>query len=260
MSIPGRKNLDQTGQHYMIDKRIIRFIIKSADIKKTDIVLEIGYGKGALTSELVKKCSVIAIDKFQAQLDFDSDNLFLIQGNILEKFQDIKAQYEFNKIVANIPYNISEPLIKLLFKHHFDMAVMTLGENFSDILISKDNRVGIIADKLFKIKVLCDVPKRAFKPQPKILSRVVMIKKIPNDKLDDLGKIYRGLLFLDNKKIKNALEKIAENESSMKGLTKNILRSLIKKDFLDIVFSKKLYELNNKEFLLLDKFLRKIVG
>ncbi len=49
-------NLDQTGQHYMIDKSLISFIVKHADIKPSDIVLEIGYGKGALTKELVKKC------------------------------------------------------------------------------------------------------------------------------------------------------------------------------------------------------------
>ena len=127
------RNLDQTGQHYMIDAVLIRFIVNSAELEKDDVVLEIGYGKGALTKELAKKCRVIAID-IENNV-FDAKNVTFVEGNILTMFNSLYEKYSFNKIVANIPYNISEPLMKLIFKKHqeLDLIVLTIGQNFANL-------------------------------------------------------------------------------------------------------------------------------
>ncbi len=93
----------------MIDKKLIEFIVDSADLKKTDVVLEIGYGKGALTKSLVKKCKVVAVDIEENDLDFIDYKLTIVHSNILDNFEELNKKYHFNKIVSNIPYNISEP-------------------------------------------------------------------------------------------------------------------------------------------------------
>jgi len=255
----GHRNLDQTGQHYMIDKKLIRFIVDSSELKKNDLVLEIGYGHGALTRELIKDANVIAVDIEKRELGISSDRLKLIEGNILELFDELSADYRFNKIVANIPYNISEPLFVKLFKKDFELCVLTIGENFAKILEGKDTRLGILADKLFVINRLCKAPKKSFKPQPKVASTVISLTKIPSDMLSQVGKIYRDLLFLDDKKLKNALEKIIDNESSLKSYTKKQIAELIIKHKMKETCEKKIYELSNKEFVEFDKFLEKIV-
>jgi 16S rRNA (adenine1518-N6/adenine1519-N6)-dimethyltransferase len=222
----------------MIDKSLIQFIIKNADLKPSDVVLEIGYGKGALTKELSKKCKVIAIDI--AENKFDSKNVVFMHGNILELFDELYVKYKFNKVVSNIPYNISEPLMKILFKHpEIDSIVLTVGKNFAELLSRKDNRIGIIANHLYIIEPLKDVSPKAFFPSPRVDS--VILKFAPRK----TNSIYRQLVLLDDVKLKNALEKI------LKQKTKREVKALTDKP----LFDKRLYELSNEEFLEFNKII-----
>ena len=235
------RNLDQTGQHYMIDAVLIRFIVNSAELEKDDVVLEIGYGKGALTKELAKKCRVIAID-IENNV-FDAKNVTFVEGNILTMFNSLYEKYSFNKIVANIPYNISEPLMKLIFKKHqeLDLIVLTIGQNFANLSTGNNNRIGIIANRLYNIELLRTVKPKSFSPPPRVDSQVILLEP----KADASSKLYSQLVLLDDKKLKNALEAILTNKTKreVKELTSNSL------------FDKKLYELSNEEFLELNRTL-----
>jgi len=232
------RNLDQTGQHYMIDSTLIKFIVNSAELEKDDIVLEIGYGKGALTKELAKKCKVIAIDIEENK--FEAKNVIFIKDNILNTFNQLYEKYTFNKIVANIPYNISEPLMKLIFKQHkeLELVVLTVGKNFANLLMSNDNRIGVIAAHMYNIELLKTVKPKSFSPPPRVDSEVILLEP----KSDVLSEMYSKLVLLDDRKLKNALEKILADKTKrqVKELTTHPL------------FDKKLYELNNKEFVELD--------
>jgi 16S rRNA A1518/A1519 N6-dimethyltransferase RsmA/KsgA/DIM1 with predicted DNA glycosylase/AP lyase activity len=237
------RNLDQTGQHYMIDGSLIEFIVSCADLDKDDIVLEIGYGKGALTKSLAKKCKVIAIDIEEHKLDIK--NVTFVHGNILELFDDLFEKHRFNKVVANIPYNISEPLMKILFKYpELDSVVLTMGKNFVDILMQTDNRLGSLANHLFDIELLKVVKPRSFSPPPRVDSAAIKLEP----KIDSISKLYAQLVVLEDKKLKNALESILTDKTKrqVKELTASPL------------FEKKLYELSNKEFLELDELLKDI--
>lgn len=238
-------NLDQTGQHYMIDKKLIRFIAKNSELTNKDIVLEIGYGKGALTKELAKHCAVIGIDIEDCGMNLDPQNKFrylkLIRGNILDKIENIKQEYKFNKIISNIPYNISEPLFRKLFKIDFELCVLTMGKDFANLLTDEKqkskNRIGIIANELYEIKLLKTVKPDSFFPRPRVDSAVISIKP---KKIDKTNSIYKKIVFLDDKKLKNVMEKIIENK------TKKQIKEITDKNKL---FEKKLYELNNEEFV-----------
>ncbi len=238
-------NLDQTGQHYMIDKSLIAFIIENSELVKEDVVLEIGYGKGALTRELAKKCKVIAIDIEEYKIDIK--NTTFVTGNILKLFNELYDKYKFNKIVANIPYNISEPLMKLIFKKHseIELILLTVGQNFANILQETNNRLGIITNKLYEFEIIKTVKPKSFNPPPKVNSSVIQL--IP--KYDSFSDLYVHLILLDDKLLKNALEAIITTK------TKKEIKTLTTAK----MFEKKLYELNNSEFMELDLFLEDLI-
>jgi len=238
------RNLDETGQHYMIDKKLIDFIIKSADLKPSDIVLEIGYGKGALTRGLVKHCRIIAIDIELNTLDFIDGKLRIVQGNILKMFEELYQTHKFNKIVSNIPYNISEPLMRILFRHRdIDSIVLTVGKNFADVLSRKDNRIGIIAHHLYIVEQLKVVSPEAFHPHPRVDSVVLRITPRKTNS------IYRKIVMFDDLKLKNAMEKVFSEK------TKKEVKALT----TDKLFDKRLYELSNAEFMEFDNVLSAVL-
>ena len=102
----------QYGQHFLIDKNIIEKEINEATLAKSDIVLEIGPGKGALTRELAKKAKqviAIEIDKqlYNVLLKDIPDNVTLICDDVMKV--DFSLFPSFTKVVANLPYQISSP-------------------------------------------------------------------------------------------------------------------------------------------------------
>ena len=237
-------NLDQTGQHYMIDKSVIAFIIENSELEKEDIVLEIGYGKGALTRELAKKCKVIAIDIEEHKLDVKNVNF--ITGNILKTFDELYNKYKFNKIVANIPYNISEPLMKLMFKKHseIELIILTVGQNFSNILGQTNNRLGIVTNRLYELELLKTVKPKSFIPAPRVDSSIIRLAP----RYDSFSDLYFRLMLFDDKYLKNALESVITSK------TKKEIKSITTAPY----FEKKFYELSNPEFIQLDSFLEKM--
>lgn len=236
-------NLDQSGQHYMIDKKLIKYIVDEAMLLPDDVVLEIGCGHGELTRLIAKKCKVVAVDIEDS--DISGKNIIFVKGNILELFLGLHEKHGFNKIVANIPYNISEPLMKLLFKVNIETTLLTVGKNFSEILTGRNNRIGIIANELYDVEILKNIPAKSFHPMPRVESALVSLEQRDIDIVDKPAVIYKELVMLDDKKLRNALLKI------LKGTKKNLKKKLENK-----IFDKQMYQLSNKEFVQLDEILR----
>jgi len=237
-------NLDQSGQHYMVDKKLIKYIVDEAMLLPDDVVLEIGSGHGELTKGLAKKCKVIAVDVDDS--DLNGGNIVFVKGNILEIFLDLHNKYGFNKIISNIPYNISEPLMKLIFKIDVEFILMTMGKNFADLLIKKDNRISIIANELYNIEILKLISPKSFRPMPRVDSALVLMQQRDLDIVQKPAIYYKELVMLDDKKLRNALPSI------LPGNKKDL-----KKKLEDQLYDKKLYQLSNKEFLKLDELMRK---
>jgi 16S rRNA (adenine1518-N6/adenine1519-N6)-dimethyltransferase len=167
-----------------------------------------------------------------------------LQGNILDEYWTLKKKYNFNKIVSNIPYNISEPLMKEIFKDELELVVLTVGEKFSKILSEKNNRVGIIANELFNVQVLKSVSPSAFNPRPKVDSAIVRLVPKSKEKLNQ--SIYAKLAKLDKLKLRNVIIRILEGKK-----TKTEIRELTD----NLLFEKTLYQLSNKEFIELDNLI-----
>ena len=186
------------GQNFLIDESVIKNIVDSAEICDNDIVIEVGPGIGNMTCELAKKAKkVIAVEIDQNLKPDLPKNVELIYADAL----DLIEKKQFNKIISNIPYSISEPLLEKLLKLNFDLIVLLVGENFYSLL-SKDSKLSIIADSFFKIEKISDVPRTSFDPSPRVDSVLIRIKKkLPSEK----EKIIQEFVLQSDKKVKNAL-------------------------------------------------------
>ncbi len=189
-------------QHFVTDREVLLRIVNLAEIKKDETILEIGPGTGNLTKLLTKKAKkvyVIEKDKnlFSALKKIDSKKLKPILANALK----VKLP-KFDKVVANIPYSISEALIQRLIYVNFKLAVLLLPEGFAKIISEKKTKLSLISNLFFKIELDRKVFPDSFSPIPKVCSRVILLKpKIP--KKNEL--IFREFLKQTDKKAKNAI-------------------------------------------------------
>lgn len=123
------------GQNFLVNKDIARKIIKAADLTPEDFVLEIGPGKGILTEELAKyagKVIAVEIDKFLVELlsnkFSNKENVEIVGGDILEvSLKNILGGFASKyKVVANLPYYITSPIIRLFLETENPPAEMIL--------------------------------------------------------------------------------------------------------------------------------------
>lgn len=163
-------DLTRLDQCFMKDPEVIRLIINSADLKKSDKVLEIGAGTGILTNKLTKIAGeVIAVEKDPRLYNLLSS---LIKGNNVRiVIGDIKQTgfFQANKIVSNLPYTLLDWFFKELNEYDFELAVLTIPLKFYKNQISKYENL-----KIRKIKI---VEPNAFYPMPRVKSVVVKVSR-----------------------------------------------------------------------------------
>ena len=179
------------GQNFLIDKKVAEREVKYANISKNDVVLEIGPGKGILTqilAEKAKKVIAIEIDKnLIDKLDLP-ENVELINKDALEI--DFNNLNKFNKIVSNLPYQISSPITFKFLEYNFELAVLIYQKEFADRLIANpgNKNYSRLSVNVY-YKAICEtleiIPKSSFHPQPKVDSSIIKIlpRKKPAFKL-----------------------------------------------------------------------------
>jgi len=244
------------GQHFLIDKNIVQFIVDNATLRSSDVVLEIGPGRGALTFELAKHCQVIAVEISDGHYDRlkeeigkrNMKNVTLINANIL----DILDILKFTKIVSNISYSISEPVFYKLAKKDFQSGIITCGMNFSQVLQGK-TKTGILFSVAYSVDRIKEVNKTAFYPPPRTKSCIISVRK--KDACTPIELLLQDLLRLDQKKIQNALEKIFEKALTKKELAQKIREFSGREKRKSGIFNKKLQALSNDEISYLVDFL-----
>ena len=262
------KNL---GQNYLIDKNKRNQIIGFGDVDKNDVVLEIGTGIGTLTIELAKKAKkVIAIEQDEnickiltkRLKDEKIDNVELINDDAL------KVDFpKFNKIISNLPYQISSPITFKFLDYDFDLAILMYQKEFADRMngeVGSKNYSRLSAMLYFKcnVETLTNVSAESFIPKPKIDSTVVKLTPKENRISDDDFEIYsnftKALFQHRNKKIKNAL---IDSRHIISNIDKKILKKRlngIEDDELNEYLSKRVVELTPEEILFLSKKLNPI--
>ena len=175
------------GQNFLVDMSMLEKIVDSAEVTKDDIVLEIGPGIGTMTQALAERAGkVIAVEIDTALIPIlketlqEYDNVTVINEDILKL--DIDALSKENggkpfKVVANLPYYITTPIIMALLEGTAPIASITImvGPGTKDY-----GALSLAVQYYAKPELVCTVPPECFMPRPKVASAVICLKLYEN--------------------------------------------------------------------------------
>ncbi|MBI4152210.1 hypothetical protein HY495_00735 [Candidatus Woesearchaeota archaeon] len=218
-------------QHFCIDETIFQTILQTAELKKNDVVAEIGPGPGILTKAIAQKVKKVIAVEIDRSLTFLLDdlpkNVELVFANALAY---LPRRTDFNKLISNLPYQICEPILQYLTKaKNIEHTVLTVPNAFA----SKVQRHPIFSS-FFEITLIKEVPKEAFYPQPKVLSAIITIS--PLEEPTDSQYLIQKLHLQRDKKLRNGLR------DALIDLYKKRERTLTKKQAAAIISSVHLSE------------------
>jgi len=203
------------GQHFLTRKSILDKIAEAACGERASLVVEIGAGKGALTESLLERADkVVAIEvdpilvhylqqKFRESID--SGRLELVEQDVLKA--DLGAWGRCS-IAGNLPYYITSPILDRVFAAtgQWERAVFLVQTEVARRLAalpgSRDyGYLTVFAQVQAQVELLCEVPRTAFRPPPKVDSAVVAFRPLPPS-IDDLPSFlkFAGMCFRQKRK------------------------------------------------------------
>lgn len=183
------------GQNFLKDKSVVKKIIDSADLQPDDFVIEIGPGEGVLTEKLAKyakKVVAIEIDrnladklqkKFQNKPNIEIVNEDILKINLPELFKRYNLQTTNYKLIANLPYYITSPIIRLFLEIKIQPKEMILmvQKEVAQRIVEKPGKMSILAISVQYYahpEILFEIKKEAFEPIPQVDSAVIKISNI----------------------------------------------------------------------------------
>jgi 16S rRNA (adenine1518-N6/adenine1519-N6)-dimethyltransferase len=193
------------GQNFLIDENIVNSIVESANISKNDIVIEIGPGLGTLTSALLDKAGkVVCIELDKKMLDILQDrfalynNFELINEDVLKV--DLHSLIDANlhnfksaKVVANLPYYITTPIIMKLLENKLQLESITVmvqkevAERLTEVPGGKNSGAITYSINYYtKPTLVTNVPNTSFIPSPKVDSSVIHLQLLSTPKVSPL--------------------------------------------------------------------------
>ncbi|MCD6313193.1 MAG: ribosomal RNA small subunit methyltransferase A [Thaumarchaeota archaeon] len=243
------------GQHFLSDLRILDEMVEYAKLSRSDVVLEVGAGRGELTKRLAEKAGkVIAVEidpSFASDLQDLAEaysNVELIMGDVLKV-----RPVGFNKVVANPPYSISSKLVEWLIESRPELMVLTLQREFASKLVAgpgspKYLYISVISSLAYDSKILRIIPRILFNPPPKVDSALIsMRRRTEVPELRDSWKKFWKMLFTRRRQVvrkvlADMLKREVIDESGFKVLPEDLL-------------SKRVFQLAPSELLMLAKIL-----
>jgi 16S rRNA (adenine1518-N6/adenine1519-N6)-dimethyltransferase len=178
--------LKRLGQNFLADKRIASRVVSTAELTRTDTVLEPGAGFGILTRFLEGQAGrVLAVEKDRRLVSFlqkefeNSATVSIIEGDVLEI-----PLPGFNKVVGTPPYALSSKLILFLTRKKFELASLVFQKEFGERLLAEAGtadygRLSITAQRSLKIRPIMNISAAAFRPRPKVDS--ILLRISPNE-------------------------------------------------------------------------------
>ena len=234
------------GQNFLVDQQVINQIVSTIAPKRMDSIIEIGPGKGALTFPLIDHLDHIHV------IEIDRDLISLLQKKSNKKITIHESdalvfnfdQFTKNiRIVGNLPYNISSPLLFHLLNYIdsiIDMTFMLQKEVVDRIVAPPGSKVygrtSVIMQAFFDTELMFVVPKESFDPQPKIESAILYLKTKSEPLVQNL----------------KPLEEIVKIAFSQRRKTlKNCLKSVLNQSQTDIDLSQRAEMLSVENFVTL---------
>ncbi len=182
------------GQHFMIDPATLDRIIQAGELSKNDLVIEIGTGTGILTEKIAEAAGqVISVEYDKILIEIARDllkgykNVELIREDFLKldlkKITKKYPEFKSYKIVANLPYYITAPIVTKIIetKPGCSLAVLTVQAEVADRMIAKAGpkeygSFSIYVQYHFDPHIVSFIPKSAFIPHPAVKSAIVMLR------------------------------------------------------------------------------------
>jgi len=227
------------GQNFLEDDNIIRRIVKSIHPTADDNLVEIGPGKGAITGQLLTACPTLNV------IELDRDLIPILLSQFIANYPSLKIhqsdalKFDFGtlliddennqrgplRIVGNLPYNISTPLIFHLLSYQADVKDMhfMLQKEVVDRMASKPGlksygRLSVMVQYYCRVENLFDVPPECFNPRPKVDSAIVRLTPYqqpphPARDVNLLARLVNTAFQQRRKTLRNALKQLLPTEA-----------------------------------------------
>lgn len=254
----GVKPSKRLGQNFLIDKNVLKKIIRTANLSPEDVVLEVGPGLGILTQELAKGAKqVIAVEKDKRMCEILAEvlnagnvrNVRIVNQDIL-KFDPYTLCPKSYTLIANLPYYLTTPAIRkfLETKNPPQEIILVIQKEVAQRITAKPGKMSILTVSVqfyAEPKIISYVSKESFWPQPKVDSAIIKI--VPKRWQKDINtelffKIVKAGFSSKRKMLKNNL-KLDESILKKLGLNPKVrAENLSIQDWLKIYESYKFYK------------------
>ena len=219
------------GQHFLTDQQVIQRLVAVISVKPGDRLLEIGPGEGVLTGPLLAAGGVVSAVELDRDLAATLPqrlggpaDLEVVQGDILKIDLRALSGDKPLRVVGNLPYNISTPILFRLFEQLrliSDMHFM-LQKEVVDRLVANPGgrdygRLSVMAGYFCHTEWLFDVPASAFRPPPKVVSAIIRLRPKPLAAEDlallpSLDRLVRQAFSQRRKTLRNALKGLLKED------------------------------------------------
>lgn len=249
------KPIKQLGQNFLIDKQIIKKVIRTANLQSRDIVLEIGPGTGALTQEIAKTAKrVIAVEKDPNMCEIlkqslkDFKNVKIVNQDILKvnlaylnKLSLLSKNY---KLIASLPFYIATPVIRkfLESKNPPKEMILIIQKEVAQRICAKPPEMSILTVSVqfyADVKIISYISKKSFRPSPKVDSAIITIIPKRKYKNVDLGLFFKivkaGFAHPRKQLLNNLANELKLNKQKISDLLlKNKIKSFQRAEALSI--------------------------
>ena len=190
----GARAAKSLGQHFLVDRGVLAAIVEAAELTRNDDVLEVGPGPGILTAALAERArsvTAIEIDERMVAMLRDTlgerDNVRIIRADALEVDLFAQGERRPTRIVANLPYQITTPLLERFIgdERRPALVVVLVQEEVARRIVAKPGNeraprergyLSVFVESFADARIVRRVPPRAFRPPPRVSSAVVALR------------------------------------------------------------------------------------
>lgn len=261
----GFKTTKSLGQNFLVDGNTVRKIADAGEVVAGDVVLEVGPGIGVLTEEmLLRGARVFAIEIDQRLIPIldetlaDYENAHIINTDILKlDLKQLREDYNIQgsfKIVSNLPYNITSPILEKFIEEDFSLISVLIQKEVAKRIHAKENTkdygsLSVFISYYCDTELLFDVSKNVFIPKPKVDSSILRLK--PKENREELSEKFFQLVKASFSNRRKTLVNSISNSDLAYG--KEDLENALKK--LGLKENARAEELTLQDFIALSKSL-----
>lgn len=236
------------GQHFLINQHMLDKIVEYGHLSKSDVVLEVGAGRGDLTERLAERAGEVIAVELDESLAREAEsrlkrypNVRLLIGDILEL-----KPCGFNKVISNPPYSISSKLLEWLINSGSELMVLTLQREFASKLVARPGShkyvyVSFLSNLFYGSEMRDVIPRRMFRPQPRVDSVIVVMER--KDEVIKFNSSLEKFLKQLFTRRRQTLRRVIRDFFGKAGEPANLA------DLPSEMLSKRVYQLSPKELL-----------